>query len=78
MRARELGDALAHQQEKLSDASAGADVAADKERALDIAGDASEQLGSLQEAPDDREAARAISTRLRELADAAASLKEHL
>jgi hypothetical protein len=54
------------------------DVAADQERAIDIAGQASEQLGQLQSEPDDSEAARAISTRLRELADSASSLGEHL
>jgi hypothetical protein len=79
VRARELGDELAHEQEKLHDADAeNADVAADQQRAIDIAGQASEQLGQLQVAPDDQEGARAISTRLRELADSASSLAEHL
>lgn len=78
VRARELGEVLDHEAEKLSDAEAGADVAPDKDHAVEIAGDAGEQLGQLQEAPQDRAAARAISTRLRELADAASSLGEHL
>jgi hypothetical protein len=79
VRAREIGEELDHEQEKLNDAEAeNDDVAADKDRAIDIAGQASEQLGQLQVAPDDREAARAISTRLRELADSASSLREHL
>jgi len=79
VRAREIGEGLDHEQEKLHDADAeNDDVAADQERAIDIAGRASEQLGELQSQPDDREAARAISTRLRELADSASSLGEHL
>jgi hypothetical protein len=79
VRAREIGGALDHEQEKLNDADAeNGDVAADQQRAIDIAGQAAEQLGELQVAPDDREAARAISVRLRELADAASSLREHL
>lgn len=79
VRAREIDETLAHEQEKLNDADAeNGDVAADKERAIDIADQASEQLGQLQVAPDDRAGARAISTRLRELADSASSLREHL
>lgn len=79
VRAGEIGETLDHEQEKLNDADAeNGDVAADQERAIDIADQASEQLGQLQVAPDDREAARAISTRLRELADSASSLEEHL
>ena len=79
VRAREIGEVLDHEQEKLNDADAeNSDVAADKDRAIDLAGQAAEQVGQLQVAPDDREAARAISTRLRELADLAGSLREHL
>jgi hypothetical protein len=79
VRARELGETLVHEQEKLNDADAeNGDVAADKEKAIDLAEQASDQLGQLQVAPDDRGAARAISTRLRELADQAGSLGEHL
>jgi hypothetical protein len=79
VRARELGDTLAHEQEKLNDAEPeNSDVAAHKARAIDLAGQAGEQLGQLQVAPQDRDAARAISTRLRELADRASSLREAL
>ena len=79
VRAREIVEELDHEQEKLSDADAeNDDVAADQDRAVDIAGQAGEQLGQLQSAPDDRAAARAISTRLRELADDASALGEHL
>jgi hypothetical protein len=78
VRARELGEELDHEQEKLNDADAAPDVDEDKQRAIDIADQASEQLGQLQAAPQGKEAARAISTRLRELADAASSLREHL
>jgi hypothetical protein len=79
VRSRELGEELDHEQEKLTDAEAeNGDVAADKDRAIDIADQASEQLGQLQVAPDDREAARAISVRLRELADSASALGAHL
>ena len=79
VRAREIGEELDHEQEKLNDAEAeNGDVEADKQRAIDIAGEVSEQIGQLQVAPDDRAAARAISARLRELADSASSLGEHL
>ena len=79
VRAREIGEELDHEQEKLHDADAeNDDVAADQERAIDLAGQAAEQIGQLQSQPDDREAARAISVRLRELADDASALGEHL
>jgi fructosamine-3-kinase len=77
-RARELGESLDHEAEKLNDADAGADVAADKQRAIDLADEIASQVGDLQTAPQDHAAARAIGTRLRELADAAAALREHL
>ena len=79
VRAREIGATLDHEQEKLSDAEAeNSDVAADKDHAIDLAGQVAEQVGQLQVAPDDTEAARAISTRLRELADDASALRGHL
>jgi hypothetical protein len=79
VRARELGEVLDHEQEKLNDANAeNDDVAADKERAIDLAAQASEQLGDLQAAPQNKPEAGEIGKRLRELADAAASLREHL
>jgi outer membrane murein-binding lipoprotein Lpp len=79
VRAREIGEVLDHEQEKLNDAEAeNDDVSADKDRAIDLADQASEQIGQLQVAPDDKAAARAISTRLRELANDASALGEHL
>ena len=79
VRARELGETLDHEQEKLNDADAeNSDVSQDKERAIELADEASQQVGQLQIAPQDKPAARAISTRLRELADEASSLREHL
>lgn len=78
VRARELGQELDHEEEKLNDAEAGPDVAGDQQRAIELIDEMSTQIGKLQAAPADKSSTSAISTRLRELADAAGSLKEHL
>jgi hypothetical protein len=72
--ARELGETVEHEAEKLSDASAHDGVATDKARAVDLAGRISEQLGQLQTAPDDRAEARRAGAELRALADEATRL----
>lgn len=79
VRARELGEALDHEQEKLNDADPeNGDVAADKQRAIQIAAQASEHLGQLETAPQNKPEAGEIGKRLQELADAAESLRGHL
>ena len=78
VRARELSETLDHEAEKLSDAEAGPDVAGDQQRAIELIDEISEQIGQLQTAPQDKSSTSAVSTRLRELADAASSLREHL
>jgi hypothetical protein len=72
--ARDLGETVEHEAEKLSDASATGEVAADKADAVDLAGRISEQLGQLQTAPDDRAEARRAGDALRALADEATRL----
>lgn len=72
--ARELGETVEHEAEKLSDARAHDGVATDKARAVELAGRISQQLSQLQTAPDDRAAARRAGDELRALADAATRL----
>jgi hypothetical protein len=78
VRAREISETLDHEGEKLSDAEAGADVSADRERALDLIERIGAALDDLRTAPDDRAAADAAAEELTRLADATASLQEHL
>jgi hypothetical protein len=72
--ARELGETVEHEAEKLSDASAHGAVATDKAKAVELADGISEQLGQLQTAPDDAAGARRARTELRALADEATRL----
>jgi hypothetical protein len=72
--ARDLGETVEHEAEKLSDASATGEVAADKASAVELAGRISEQLGQLQTAPDDRAEARRAGDALSALADEATRL----
>jgi len=74
--ARELGETVEHEAEKLSDATAHGAVATDKARAVELADRISQQLSQLQTAPDDRAGARRAETKLRTLADAATRLSE--
>jgi len=73
---RELGEAVEHEAEKLSDASATGEVAADKADAVDLADRISAALGQLQTAPDDRAAAHRAGQALRRLADEATRLAQ--
>jgi hypothetical protein len=72
--ARELGETVEHEAEKLGDASATGAVAADKAKAVALAGEISQRLGDLQTAPDDRAGARRAAEQLRALADEATRL----
>jgi len=74
--ARELGETVEHEAEKLNDATAHGEVADDKARAIDLAGRISEQLSQLQTAPDDRAGAQRAGDALRSLADEATRLAE--
>lgn len=74
--ARDLGETVAHEAEKLSDATARGAVATDRARAVDLAGEISEQLGALQTAPADRAGAREARAALRALAAEATRLAE--
>jgi outer membrane murein-binding lipoprotein Lpp len=72
--ARELGETVEHEAEKLSDASARGMVATDKARAVALAEAIEEQLGQLQTAPDDAVGARRAADALRALTDRATRL----
>jgi|SRR5215212_350020 len=74
--ARDLGETVEHEAEKLSDASATGRVATDKASAVELADRISEQLGQLQTAPDDRAEARRAGDALESLADEATRLAE--
>lgn len=74
VRARELGETVEHEAEKLSDASAEGPVAVAKERAVELAGSISQALGDLQTSPSDVAQARRAERELRALADRASRL----
>jgi leucyl aminopeptidase (aminopeptidase T) len=74
--ARELGETVEHEAEKLSDATAHGAVAGDKADAVELADRISQQLSQLQTAPDDRAGARRAQAALRALADAATRLAD--
>ena len=57
VRARELGDVVEHESEKLSDASATRDLAAEKRAAVTLADRISSELGDLQVGPTDEASA---------------------
>jgi len=74
--ARDLGETVEHEAEKLNDATAHGAVATDKASAIDLADRISEQLGQLQTAPDDRAGARRAGDALTALAEEATRLAE--
>jgi hypothetical protein len=78
VQARELGDTVVHEAEKLHDADASGSVAAKKARAVELAGQVSQALGDLQVAPDTEAVARASQGRLAKLADRAGRLADAL
>jgi hypothetical protein len=76
--ARELGDVVDHEAEKLHDASARGEVVASKARAVELAGQVSQALGDLQVAPDSEPTGRAAQRDLEALARRAGRLAEGL
>jgi hypothetical protein len=76
--ARDLGDVVDHEAEKLHDASAGGDVAARKARAVKLAGRVSQALGDLQTAPDSETTGTEAKRALDDLARRAGRLAEGL
>jgi hypothetical protein len=64
VRARELGEVIDHEAEKLDDADAEGRVAADKDRAVDLCGEIGQELGDLQTAPTDAGIAAEVERKL--------------
>ena len=76
--ARELGEGVTHEAEKLHDAEASGEVAAKKARAIELAGRISQALGDLQVAPDSEGAGGRTARTLSEPADEATELADGL
>jgi hypothetical protein len=76
--ARDLGDAVDHEAEKLHDASAEGRVAFRKAAAVDLAGRIAEALGQIQTTPDSEQEARTAEAALTRLGDRAGKLSEGL
>jgi hypothetical protein len=76
--ARELGETVDHEAEKLNDADAEADVAATKVRAIDLADRISAALGHIQISPDSETEARTAQKTLSRLSQRAGQLAEGL
>jgi hypothetical protein len=73
--ARELGETVEHEAEKLNDAEADkSDVAAAKTKAVDLADQIDTALGQIQVAPDDEPGARKAATQLDDLSKQAGDL----
>jgi len=76
--ARELGETVDHEAEKLHDASAEGRVAFRKAAAVDLAGRISEALGQIRTAPDSAQEGRTAENALTRLGDRAGRLAEGL
>src|ERR687889_347984 len=76
--ARELGEVVDHEAEKLHDASAEGRVAVRKAAAVDLAGRISEGLGQIPTAPDSEQEGRSAGGTLVRLGDRAGRLAEGL
>ena len=76
--ARDLGEAVDHEAEKLRDASAEGQVAVRKAAAVDLAGRISEALGQIQTAPDSESEGRSAAGDLTRFGDRAGKLAEGL
>jgi hypothetical protein len=76
--ARDLGEAVDHEAEKLHDASAEGQVAVRKAAAVDLAGRISEALGQIQTAPDSESEGRSAATDLTRFGDRAGKLADGL
>ena len=77
-RARELGETVDHEAEKLSDATPQAGIRAQELVAVRLAERISEALGQIQTAPDDRVAARETERKLNDLSKRADQLAKGL
>ena len=78
VQARELGDSADHSAERLTDAHPQDDLIAQQNRAITLAQQTEDEIGQLEVAPDDAQAAQATAARLRSLAAKAAGLAESL
>jgi fructosamine-3-kinase len=78
VRARELGETVDHEAEKLNDASANPDLAAEKKAAVGLAEHISSELGQLQISPTDESAATRAGKRFARLAARGEHLSESL
>jgi len=76
--ARDLGDLVDHEAEKLHDASANGLVAERKAAAVDLAGRISEALGQIQTAPDSEPEGRSAAADLTRYGERAGKLAEGL
>jgi hypothetical protein len=76
--ARDLGELVDHEAEKLHDASADGRVAFRKAAAVDLAGRISEALGQIQTAPDSESEGRSAAAALTRFGDRAGKLAEGL
>ena len=76
--ARELGETVIHEAEKLNDADAEADVAAAKARAIELADQISAELGRIQVAPNSETEGRSAEQSLTRLGERAGKLAEGL
>ena len=76
--ARELGETVIHEAEKLNDADAEADVAPAKARAIDLADQISAELGRIQVAPNSETEGRSAEQSLTRLGERAGKLAEGL
>jgi hypothetical protein len=76
--ARELGETVIHEAEKLNDADAEADVAPAKARAIELADQISAELGRIQIAPTSETEGRGAEERLTRLGERAGKLAEGL
>ena len=77
--ARDLGDVVVHEAEKLNDADANKEnVAAAKTKAIDLADKIDTALGQIQVAPDDESGARKAATQLEQFSKDAGKLTEGL
>jgi hypothetical protein len=72
--ARELGEIVDHEAEKLSDADANGEVAVRKSQAVELANKISQSLGQLQVSPGDESGARTAESQLRGQAQRASKL----
>jgi hypothetical protein len=77
--ARDLGDVVVHEAEKLNDADANrANVSTAKTKAIDLADKIDTALGQIQVAPDDVPGARKAATQLDQLSKQAGDLSAGL